>query len=259
VGVTGQLTRLWLDNARFGWPERARGLHYWLGWEYALLLEHLDVRPDATVVDVGSGAHSIWPHVVARRHQAHVIAIDVHPAIAQQRARSDRAARRGGPGGGGVVSLVQGDVRRLPVADEACDAATAVSAIEHVRGRQGDRQALREIARVLKPGGVVWVTVPFRGAAGSTVELDENLEHFQWHYSLSTLRRSLIAPSGLHEQRLILYGERLPFYSLMRRLPAPLRWLLRPWATLLSARLLRTVQDPADASAAMVQLHKGST
>ncbi len=61
MGIAARLARLCIDNARFGWPERARGLHYWLGWEYALLLEHLDVPLNATVLDVGSGAHSICP------------------------------------------------------------------------------------------------------------------------------------------------------------------------------------------------------
>ncbi len=206
------------------------------------------------MLDVGSGAHSIWPHVVAGRYWAAVIAVDLHPGITQQRARSERAPGCR-PAGRLKVGLVQADARRLPLADESVDGATAVSTIEHVTAPHGDRRALREIARVLKPGGVAWLTVPYR-AAGSAVELDENLHHFQWHYSSSTLRRSLIAPSGLHEQRLVLYGERLPFYSLIGRLPPPLRWLHRPWAALVSACLLRTVDDPAAASAALVELHK---
>lgn len=38
------LARAWWFNWRVGWPERQRGLHYWLGSEYALLLTTLDAR-----------------------------------------------------------------------------------------------------------------------------------------------------------------------------------------------------------------------
>jgi len=59
---------------------------------------------------------------------------------------------------------------RLPLASGTCGAALAIAVLEHV---PDDRAALRELARVLRPGGLAWVTVPhalrnisplFRGA-----------------------------------------------------------------------------------------------
>jgi hypothetical protein len=46
---------------------------------------------------------------------------------------------------------------RLPLASGTCGSALAIAVLEHV---PDDRAALRELARVLEPGGLAWVTVP---------------------------------------------------------------------------------------------------
>jgi SAM-dependent methyltransferase len=52
------------------------------------------------------------------------------------------------------------DGRRLPFADETFDHAYSISAIEHI-AEDGDFRALAELARVVRPGGRIVVTVPF--------------------------------------------------------------------------------------------------
>lgn len=59
--------------------------------------------------------------------------------------------------GRGLRTLVQGDAARLPFADAAFDAATALDVLEHL---DDDDAALRGIARALRPGGVLVVNVP---------------------------------------------------------------------------------------------------
>ncbi len=56
-----------------------------------------------------------------------------------------------------------GDVRHMPYADDAFDAVISWGVIEH--DEDGPAEALREFLRVLKPGGVVIVTVPLDSAA----------------------------------------------------------------------------------------------
>jgi len=248
------LARLWLRNARIGWPERLRGLHYWLGWEYAALLNVMGLRRGSTVVDIGTGAHSIWPYLLAGLVGARVIATDIDRSLTNQLSRH-RRVYDAGLAAPGMVQLVRADARRLPFPDQSADAVTAVSTIEHVRSSHGDRVAVQEIARVLRPGGRAWLTVPFR-AAGSMIELDAELRHFQWHYSPDTLRSSLLGPSGLTERRRVLYGEHLPFYNLTRKIPSPLVWLVRPWATLLSACLLHPTDNEQHASASLLELER---
>jgi len=75
----------------------------------------------------------------------------------------------------GELSFHRADVRRLPLPDDAFDKILAVSLVEHVGlrdpqvrspakpvpGVEGDAEAVRELARVLKPGGELIMTVPF--------------------------------------------------------------------------------------------------
>jgi SAM-dependent methyltransferase len=54
-------------------------------------------------------------------------------------------------------SVIKGDVTRLPFFHDQADLVLATDVIEHV---DDDRAAIREITRVLKPGGAVLISVP---------------------------------------------------------------------------------------------------
>jgi SAM-dependent methyltransferase len=90
------------------------------------------------------------------------------------------------------------DATRLPYADASFDAVYSASVLEHIRD-DGDIAAAREIARVLRPGGVAALTVPYARA-----HRDEHVEHdlygeryagtplfFQRHYAADTVERLL--------------------------------------------------------------------
>lgn len=53
--------------------------------------------------------------------------------------------------------LIQGDIQQLPFADGAFDAVVDCETIEHV---PNDQQALREMYRVTRPGGTLFLTTP---------------------------------------------------------------------------------------------------
>ena len=65
-------------------------------------------------------------------------------------------------------TFVQGDVRQMPFLDDFFDIVTIVSTIEHVGlGRygdpidtDGDKKAIEEIRRIVKPGGMLIMTIP---------------------------------------------------------------------------------------------------
>jgi SAM-dependent methyltransferase len=57
----------------------------------------------------------------------------------------------------GQSRLVQGDLTALPFASDCFDMVTALDVVEHV---ERDVDALREICRVLRPGGVLLMSVP---------------------------------------------------------------------------------------------------
>ena len=83
---------------------------------------------DAVIVNVGGGR---------RRYGPNVINVDVEPLP--------------------EVDLV-GVAERLPVADASCDAAILQAVLEHVRDA---RLTFLELHRVIKPGGSLFVEVPF--------------------------------------------------------------------------------------------------
>ena len=57
------------------------------------------------------------------------------------------------------VNLVQADAARLPYADGSFDHAIAVASYHHIEGKDERLQALRELHRVLRPGGEAYITV----------------------------------------------------------------------------------------------------
>lgn len=68
-----------------------------------------------------------------------------------------RLLAEGDPG----VELVVGDGRAMPFESETFDHATSISVLEHIAGEGGDAAALGELARCVRPGGAILVTLPY--------------------------------------------------------------------------------------------------
>lgn len=92
------------------------------------------------------------------------------------------------------AELVQADVRQLPWIDEF-DVAGAFDVLEHVRD---DARALRALARAVRPGGGVMITVPQHQWLWSPI--DEYSGHVR-RYSRALLR-SRLEGAGLRVERL---------------------------------------------------------
>jgi SAM-dependent methyltransferase len=108
------------------------------------------------VLDLGCGAgrHAFE----ALRRGASVVALDADEGELSGVSGMVAAMAEAGevPAGAGGRA-VTGDATRMPFGDGAFDRVIAAEVLEHI---PDDRQALREIARVLRPGGQVAVTVP---------------------------------------------------------------------------------------------------
>lgn len=140
-----------------GLKRLALPVSYWRSREFAYAWRQLQLRPGARVLDLGSPKDLA---VMLARHRGYeVVATDILPeAIALSR-RYASAQGLDGRGPGTVHSEVQ-DGRALTYADGSFDAAYSVSVLEHIPDR-GDQAAIHELIRVVKPGGVVVVTVPY--------------------------------------------------------------------------------------------------
>jgi SAM-dependent methyltransferase len=98
------------------------------------------------------------------------------------------------------LTLETADATRLQYPDASFDAAYSASVIEHIPG-DGDSTAMAELARVIRPGGLLALTFPYRRE-----HEDEFVEHdlygtrytgtpifFQRHYSAQSVHRRLLA------------------------------------------------------------------
>jgi ubiquinone/menaquinone biosynthesis C-methylase UbiE len=106
------------------------------------------LRPGMRLLDCGCGPGSITIGLAERVAPAQVTAIDI--AQAQLDAAQALADERGV----GNISWQVGDIYHLPFPDGSFDAAFAHNVLEHLRDPLA---ALRELRRVLAPGGVVGI------------------------------------------------------------------------------------------------------
>lgn len=102
------------------------------------------INPDWVVADIGCGTGNAAEHLAPLVKR--VIAIDREPAMLE-------AARRR-LAGCGNVDFRSGDLSRLPLKDQEIDAALVFLVMHHV---SDPAAAVREIARSLRPGGMVMI------------------------------------------------------------------------------------------------------
>ncbi|MBO6702582.1 MAG: class I SAM-dependent methyltransferase [Pseudomonadales bacterium] len=95
------------------------------------------------------------------------------------------------------LDLVGGDVRRLPFHDSTFDALVSWGVIEHLE--EGPNAALKEFFRVVRPGGYMFITVPWlnrrkllSGMEDGGSNFDSVMSEFhQYHLTLSELSEAI--------------------------------------------------------------------
>ncbi|MEV7028883.1 methyltransferase domain-containing protein [Streptomyces sp. NPDC093272] len=124
------------------------------GPAYAAAVAELGLRPGDRVLDAGCGTGRALPPLrTAVGPSGQVIGLDLTPAMLQAAVRAGR--HRDG-------RLVLADVAALPVRSESLDAVFAAGLIAHLP--QPGRN-LRELARVVRPGGGLALFHPIGRAA----------------------------------------------------------------------------------------------
>jgi SAM-dependent methyltransferase len=125
------------------------------------LCEAVDLQSGSRVLDVACGNGNAA--LAAARRWCDVTGLDYVPSLlrgAEERARAERLP----------LQLVEGDAERLPFGDGEFDAALSTYGIMFAPDQP---QAAREIARVVKPGGVIglasWTPEGFIGQLLKTV------------------------------------------------------------------------------------------
>lgn len=177
--------------------------HYWwfVGRRRIVqtLLEHtLPQLPSKAprLVDIGCGTGANLPMLrEAVGPDGSVVGIDFSPlALAHAREELHQVSN---------LALVQGDALNLPVANNSADCVTMMDVLEHL---SDDNRALCEVARILKPGGVIILTVPAYGHLWSAH--DEALHHFRRYEKVQL--RARFREAGLHVDKLSFAMSLLP-------------------------------------------------
>jgi SAM-dependent methyltransferase len=122
--------------------------------EIAAFRRHAGLPAGAAVLDMGCGRGTSVRLILQMLQPARLVAFDIDAATIEQ------ARRRLTPLLGESVELRVADATRLPFADAEFDAALELGILHHIPDW---RAALRETARVLKPGGVFYFAEPSYG------------------------------------------------------------------------------------------------
>jgi SAM-dependent methyltransferase len=182
-------------------------------FEYPLVYTRLELHKGHTVLDVGSGESGIFP-LFLNRHGISVTAVDTKKEFYKgMHAFKEMAKAQPNLFLPGKLASSVADSRYLPFRSGSFARVCNIGSIEHVRG-DGDTQTMREMVRVLKPGGLLVISVPF---GKRYVELEDSpySHYFMRWYDAASIQKRLIEPSGLSVKSVDYFGSRgaIDFYK----------------------------------------------
>jgi SAM-dependent methyltransferase len=156
--VSAATAHVWGSTPEFVGPRHALR-------ERLLFSLFLRSQPGRKILNAGAGQGTFTQ--LLEQHGFEVTSMDLSPpAVALLRDRVE------GP-------VMAGDVARMPFEDAAFDAVVLGEVLEHV---VQDEHAMRETARILKPGGVVAISVPSDSLPfGPAAEWAGHVRHYSEH------------------------------------------------------------------------------
>lgn len=194
------------------------------GESVARLVELTHPQPDWLVLDVSTGAGhtalAFAPHV------ARVVAVDLTPQML------DTARRLANERGITNIEFKPADAHALPFDDDTFDLVTNRIALHHYTDA---RQAIAEMARVCKHGGLVGFTdniVPPEKVTAGHINHWEQMRDASHHWAYPVVRiESMLADTGLHAEHSESITKELEFDSWADRMGASkeLKMQLRQW------------------------------
>lgn len=216
--------------------------------ESRYVLTQLDAAPEHRILDIGSP--KLLSLFLAARVGARVHATDLADRVLASSAIHAACILSGDQA---RYQLEAQDAQMLTYPDNAFDRIFSISVLEHIPN-DGDTAAMRQIARVLKPGGRVCLTMPWSDAGyveefkrrgdpdAYWVDSDEERVFYQRAYDRETLERRILSGNRLDVIDISYWGERrlaVEDALLNRKLPQLARWAMLPAHFPLSRLFLR--------------------
>jgi SAM-dependent methyltransferase len=226
---------------------RAEDRHWWYRGRRRVLhrvLEELELRAGARILDAGCGSGRNMVELARHGEVSGIELSDPSVELARQR---------------DVGDVLAGSVMQMPFADDSFDLAVSLDVIEHL---EDDTGALRELRRVVCPGGALLVTVPaYQWLWSGHDELNHHHRRYNrktllsaaeqagWQPVLTTHFNSLLLPVAILLRALDRLTPRATESSLDLWVPpAPLNWLLQQPMNLEAAIIARRRCIPAGLS-----------
>jgi arsenite methyltransferase len=120
------------------------------------LLDKIPWLGDERVLDVGCGRGLLTVGAAHRLSSGRVVGVDIWQPGAISGNRADSVLENARiEGVNGRVEVKEGDARKLPFSDQTFDVVVSNFVVHDVKARSDRETMMREIARVLKPGGRV--------------------------------------------------------------------------------------------------------
>ncbi len=161
---------------------QAEDRHWWYRGRRTVLervLDGLALGEPLRILDAGCGSGR---NMVDLARRGTVTGVELsQPSVEKARER-------------GCGEVVEGSVLEMPFADASFDLAVSLDVIEHL---EDDLGALRELRRVVAPGGALLVTVPAYGWLWSG---HDEINHHQRRYTMRSLR-AVAEQAGWREER----------------------------------------------------------
>ena len=184
------------------WLQPARVLIAELGNAYLYVWARKTIESIARgrtlrILDAACGDGMLWRHL-ARRH--HYVGVDFSARPLERAARYHPA------------TYIRGDLNRLPFADDSFDLAVSLQALQYL---EEPRRAVRELARVLRPGSSLLLTLP---NPGSFKYRRQGLPALQLHRFHRVAMAELLQP-GFDVRQLQTRGLWFPLPGLAVHLP----------------------------------------
>jgi SAM-dependent methyltransferase len=226
---------------------RAEDRHWWYRGRRTVLaraIAGLRLPPSPRILDAGCGSGRNMVELARRGTVTGVELSSTSVSLARER---------------GAGEVIEGSVLEMPFADDSFDLAVSLDVIEHL---EDDLGALRELRRVVAPGGSLLVTVPaYQWLWSGHDEINHHhrrytrrslkrvAEQAEWEQTRTTYFNSLLLPVAILLRALDRLSTRTTESSLDLWVPPePLNWLLERPLTLEAALIGRGVRIPAGLS-----------